>query len=649
MRRAAVAFAVAAACVALLSAQQEPPPVFRVEVDAIEIDAFVTDAQGTPVTDLAIDDFELLEDGVPQTIASLSLVTVPIERVERPLIFPTPIEPDVFTNQGPEGRLYVFALDEVEGAMALRTRHFMRRFVEQHFAANDVAAVVWMGRGLSRNTQDFTSNRRLLLDAIDRFEGGFGGFESVNARGMSRTPTAVDPLSQARAFRALAESMAKLQGRRKTLVWVTEAIGDAYEVLDYTGGVRSLAFDEFHAAMTAATRGNVSVYPINPRGLDPEGTGMEFLDQMMNFRALAEATGGRALTNSNTFDVFFERLVRENSTYYVLGFTSSNDRRDGRYRRLQVRVKRPGLDVRARDGYVAPLRRTTPEPRADAGLNALIPNVARAISNPVVTRGVPMAVFAAPYKSGRRGQASVAIVVEMDVERLGLVTRGDTVAGEIQVASVAINAAGRIFDGQRHRLELALKPDTWTIAREHGFRVLTGATLPPGRYQLRIAAGGVGGRAAGSVMYDLEIPDFTKDPLVMSGVSLASDSTGRAVTSAPDAPLRDLLPLPPTAAREFDRGDTLMLYAEVYQNRRGRVPNAVTLTAELRDDAGRVLQTVSEERSSKELAGQAGGYGFRASLPLTDAAPGIYVVHVAARANIGDQPSVTRDIQIRVK
>lgn len=646
-RRAAAACALAAACVALLPAQQDAP-VFRVEVNAIEIDAFVTDRQGNPVTDLTMDDFELLEDGVPQTIASLSLVNIPIERVERPPFSPTAIEPDVHTNMGAEGRLYVFALDEVEGAMALRTRHFMRRFVEQHFAANDVAAVVWMGRGLSGNTQDFTSNRRLLLDAIDRFEGGFGGFESVNARGMSRTPTAVDPLSQARAFRALAESMAKLQGRRKTLVWVTEAIGDAYEVLDYTGGVRSLVFDEFHAAMTAATRGSVSVYPINPRGLDPEGTGLAFLEQMMNFRALAEATGGRALTNSNSFDVFFERLVRENSTYYVLGFTSSNDRRDGRYRRLQVRVNRPGLDVRARDGYVAPLRRTTPESNAESALTALIPNVARAISNPVVTRGVPMAVFAAPYKSGRRGEASVTIVVEMDVERLGLMTRGGTVAGEIQVASAAIDAAGRIFDGQHHRLELALEPETWTNARENGFRVLSVVTLPAGRYQLRVAAGGVSGRDAGSVMYDLEVPDFTKGPLVMSGVSLTSDSTGRAVTSAPDAPLRDLLPSPPTAARVFDRGDTLTLYAEVYQNRRERSPNTVTLTAELRDDAGRPLQTVSEERRSTELAGQTGGYGFRAELPL-DVEPGIYVIHVEARASIRNQPTVSRDVQIRVE
>ena len=75
-RRAASALVVTAAFVALARAQQEPPPVFRVEVDAIEIDALVTDAEGNPVTDLTIDDFELLEDGAPQTITTLSLVNI---------------------------------------------------------------------------------------------------------------------------------------------------------------------------------------------------------------------------------------------------------------------------------------------------------------------------------------------------------------------------------------------------------------------------------------------------------------------------------------------------------------------------------------------------------------------------------------------
>ena len=645
----ALALSVALVSAALVRAQQDLPPVFRARVEAVEIDAFVTDAKGNPVTDLTLDDFELLEDGMPQAITSVSMIDIPIERAERSAISPTAIEPDVFSNHGPEGRLYVFALDEVEPAMALRTRHFMRRFVEQYLAANDVAAVVWMGRGLSSNTQDFTSNRRLLLNAIDRFQGGFPDVSrrfDPDARGLSRTAVESDPLSQARAFRALAEFMAKLHGRRKTLLWITETIGDAYEVLDYSGGVRSLVFDAFHAAMTAATRGNVSVYPINPRGLDPEGTGAEFLDQMANFRALAEATGGRALTNSNSFDQFFERIVRENSSYYMLGFAPTNEKRDGRYRRIQVRVKRPGLVVRARDGYVAPLRAPATPIRARDGSGGLVASVAEAISLPVVNRAVPMTVFAAPFKGDGRN-ARVAVAIELDPERLGLVRRGDTMAGDIQVALTAISAAGKVIPAQHFKLALALTSDAYDRARTQGLRVLSELGLAPGRYQLRVAAGNVNG-PAGAVMHDLDVPDFSKGPLVMSGIALSSDRTSGVVTSSPRDPLRGLLPAPPTTVREFPAGDRLTLYSELYENSRGPAAHTVTVKAVLRTDDGRVLQAIEENRSSKDADGRSGSYRFATQIPL-NVPPGFYAIRIEARANVTGAPTVSRDIQIRVK
>jgi VWFA-related protein len=649
MNRASLALAVALASATLAGAQGELPPVFRARVEAVEIDAFVTDAKGNPVTNLTVDDFELLEDGVPQTITAVSMIDIPIERADSAVVSPAAIEPDVFTNHGPEGRLYVFALDEVEPAMALRTRHFMRRFVEQHLAANDVAAVVWMGRGSSSNTQDFTSNRRLLLNAIDRFQGGFPEPPcfiptGCERRALDRTAMEFDPLSQARAFRALAEFMAKLHGRRKTLIWVTERIGDAYEVLDYAGGTRSMVFDEFHAAMTAATRGNVSIYPINPRGLDPEGTGTDFLDQMTSFRALAEATGGRALTNSNSFDQFFERIVRENSSYYVLGFTSTNEKRDGRYRRIQVRVKRPGLVIRARDGYVAPLR-AAPAARPNR-LGGLVTPVAEVLGLPVISRAVPMAVFAAPFKGDGRN-AKVAVTIELDPEHLGLMRRGDTMAGEIQVAMTAVSAAGKIMPTQHQRVAMALGPDIYETARTQGLRVLSELALPAGRYQLRVAAGNVNGQA-GAVMHDLEVPDFTKGPLVMSGIAVTSDRTSKAVSAFPREPLRGILPAPPTAAREFPVGAHLTLYSEVYENSRSRGAHTVTMKALLRSSEGRLRHAVEEELSSREVQGRSGSYRLTAGIPL-DVEPGLYVIHVEARGNGDGSTTVSRDVQIRVK
>ena len=651
-----------------LRAQQpqppEPPPIFRVQVDAIELDAFVTDAQGNPVTDLTIDDFELFEDGRRQTIASLSQVNIPIERVERPLFSPREIEPDVHTNSGPEGRLYVIALDEVRPDLALRTRHFLRRFIEQHFAANDVAALVYVGRGRASDAQDFTSSRRLLLNAIDKFGGGFPS-DPVPASGIDLPAPGQSVNSEAegltrarmRALRDLTEFMAAVRGRRKTMIYVTEQLGDVYSVLDYNGGARSIAFDDLHAAMTAATRGNVSIYPIDPRGLSPEGglgdaevapaaPGASGLQRAQELRVLAEATGGFALVNSNSFDQAFTRIVRENSAYYVLGYTSTNDRRDGRFRKLEVRVRRPGLVVRARNGYVAPLRAPASAPAVARDSAALPRPVVESLASPLEISGVPMRVFAAAYKGPER-QANVVMAIELDANALDLVAQDGAFVADVAVATTAVAAGGKVHPGQRYQAKLRLRPETYESAKAAGVRVLSEMQLPPGRYQLRVAGGTTSGRA-GSVLYDLDVADFAREPLMMSGVSLSSTAV-QPVTVSRDEPLRGLLPGPITAARDFRPGDTISLYTEVYENARNAAAHTVDLRVDLRTDDGRVISTTKEERSSKELGGRSGGYGFVVQLPLRDVDTGIYVIHVEAQVNMGARPTVARDIQIRVR
>ena len=91
----------------------QPPVTFRVEVNYVEVDAFVTDAAGNAVTNLTDGDFEVFEDGKPQKVSSFSLVNIPIERAERPLFAGQPIEPDVQTNEHLEGRIYLIVLDDV--------------------------------------------------------------------------------------------------------------------------------------------------------------------------------------------------------------------------------------------------------------------------------------------------------------------------------------------------------------------------------------------------------------------------------------------------------------------------------------------------------------------------------------------------------
>ena len=101
---------------------QQPPITFRAEVNYVEVDARVLDAQGKFVTDLKPDDFQVFEDGKPQKVTAFSLVNIPVERAERPLFAAKPIEPDVRNNlQGADGRIYLIVLDDLH-TNALRSQ-----------------------------------------------------------------------------------------------------------------------------------------------------------------------------------------------------------------------------------------------------------------------------------------------------------------------------------------------------------------------------------------------------------------------------------------------------------------------------------------------------------------------------------------------
>jgi hypothetical protein len=111
-------------------------------------------------------------------------------------------------------------------------------------------------------------------------------------------------------------------------------------------------------------------------------------------------------------------------------------------------------------------------------------------------------------------------------------------------------------------------------------------------------------------------------------------------------PLGDFLPGPATAAREFEAGDTLMFFAEFYENGQNN-PHKIDLKAELRADGGRVVLSAIEERDSSEVRG-GGGYGFAGRLPLSDLTPGLYVLHIEGKSRVGNI-TASRDIQVRIK
>ena len=219
--------------------------------------------------------------------------------------------------------------------------------------------------------------------------------------------------------------------------------------------------------------------------------------------------------------------------------------------------------------------------------------------------------------------------------------------GVVELQYMAVDVRGKIRGGDTNRLTLNLRPDTRARVEEAGLRFLNRMELPPGRYQVRVAGHDTVGGAAGSVVYDLEVPDFYKVPISVSGVVLTSLASPQGATAKMDDQLKDVLPAPPIGERTFRKGDELALFAEVYDNTSDK-PHAVDIATTVIADDGKVQFTSAEERASSELQGQRGGYGYVARIPLSDLQPGLYVLVVEARSRAGNGAASRREVQFRV-
>ena len=698
MRIQLLAVVCAGLCFVDTSAQEgqapprQPGVTFKTEVNYVDVDMIVTDEQGNFVKDLTKEEIEVFEDGKPQNVEILSLVDLPVEdakqRSEEVLFAGRRVVNDVRTNaRADDGRLYVLLLDDLDTSTfrANALKRTARQFIEQHLNPNDVAAVLYTS-GRPDAQQDFTSERPLLLAAVDKFIGrkfrsytlekvdnyfyqldqlkaqaSATGYDqaAANAGPMAGTNTgsqsygystnpSINPLTRGdgypdmtgdsedlqrgaralgvlRSLRNLAEFMGTVHGRRKALLLFSEGIdyptNDIFGAHEATNVVRAM-----RDAITAAARGNVSFYGVDPRGLvgmSPEAVGElvlaapvsdpaaggatlpSFLAEMRvsqdSLQSLSDETGGFASIGANDQVGFFERVVRANSTYYMLGYYSPTHPSDGRFHKIEVRVKRPGTKVSARRGYAAPRGGKTPEERADDERRQMLRAAARggadttsadlraSLNGPMQQQaGVTMAVQAVPFRNTAK-EASVALTIEMDSSRFHFEpTKDGTVfADRIELSYFSLNQEGKPLLGMRHELDLALMPDTYRRVQQVGLRMNPRIAVAPGRYQLRIGVRERGQGSLGTVFYDLQVPDFTKERLSMSGMLVTTGTARLVPTVLADTQVRaDLLPGPATSRRTFAEGDEVTLYLEVYENL--RTPNRdVAVTTRLVGEDGR--------------------------------------------------------------
>ena len=333
-------------------------------------------------------------------------------------------------------------------------------------------------------------------------------------------------------------------------------------------------------------------------------------------RYLAEESGGFAVVNTNNLSAGFERVARENSSYYLLGYYSTNNTADGKARRNEIKVARPGVRAVHRASYLAPPARadirvgttaaSTPAKSMNEQLQALA-------NNPLPVSAMPLRVAAAPFASPA-GTSLVSVVVEIPSDTLKPADEGGTPVSRVRLSIGFYDRKGRSVGGEDPTIDVSRVPG-------ETFRYASSIPVPPGVYRLWVGAVETRSRVSGSVMTDIEVPDFNRPMLSLSGITV---SIGEAAL----------------ARRDFSANDELSLCGELYDRRRRNGPVVATVTVS--SDAGRaVYQT--------PFAPARPPFGHCARIPLTQLSAGLYLASVEAASATPERVSVTRTIAFRLR
>jgi VWFA-related protein len=625
--------------------QRQQPPVFRSGVELVHLDVSVLDQARRPVRGLAPADFTVLENGQPQNVAVFSAVDIP--DVEAPKVpWVRDIAPDVKSNQDVrERRLFLILMDDAAiqaDPYALNNVKSIARGVIDRLHPSDLAAVVFMRD--NKHSQDFTSDRARLLAAIDRFAVGF--------RDMGGSNTLYFHMSVDVVRRAV-EVLKSLPDRRKAMVYIGQGVPvdlatAAAPVLvqglsdgkpsnvSVRGEMANLSY-MMSLAFRDAARANVNVYTFDACGLRVEKLLTTVIEptcipslEVDYIENVAAATGGRAVVNTGDFEPGLNQLFIENGSYYLLGYQSTNPAHDGKTRRIEVRVNRPGVTVRARNGYEAD-RPNDAKRKAELAAQPL----GTALAGVLPKGDLPMQLTAAPFAIPGKKEALVAVMLGVQQPVRESAAR---VVEKVDLQVNAYDTNGRFHGGTRLRADVTVRGGASGLA---DYEVLARLNLKPGRYQLRTAASVGSLTTSGSLYYDVDIPDFSEAPLSLSGLVMTS-SPARQI--APADALKNVIPVVPTSQRVFPQGTQASAFVRVYQG--GKKPMTdVPFWIELRNQDDHV---VLERRD--DVRADAFGAGTRAAdinvaLPIPRLARGSYLLTVA----VGAKAEVRRFVRFEVR
>lgn len=652
-----------------LPAQQDSTQgeyLFHAQSDLVLVNVTVKDKNGNFVKNLKPEDFTVLEDNKLQKIISFdientdALPTLEVAQT-KPLQEQTaePAKPAAApplasaAEEFKDHRLIVlfFDLSAMEPDEIDRAITSAAHYVDTQMMPADLVAIVSLGNSLEVN-QDFTADRELLKKQILAFNTGSGqGFEEGSTGSTEGTPdtgqsftvddTEYNIFSTDRrleAIRSVAERLAHVQ-QKKSLIYFSSG-------MDRTGIENE---SELRAATNAAVRANLALYTMDMRGLQALVAGGEaqnaslrgvsaYSGQSMlnalnsNFTTqetlvtLASDTGGKAFLDSNDFSKVFKSVQDDTSMYYLLGYHSTNPARDGRYRRIAVKLNIPGMKVDYRRGYYAPAdyQHSTKDDKER--------QLEEQLASELPSTDLPVYLGASFFRLDAT-KCSVPISLVVPGSQIPFMRSSDRDKATLDVIGLITDKDGRPITTIRDTVKLAV--DAANEVKKKNVQYDSVLTLSPGKYHLKFVLRENQTGRMGSFESDLNVPDFRNEPFKMSSIVLASRLQPAKKSSTPDPLVHDGQEIVPNVTHVFSTTQHLLLYYEVYDPAKATAADAAAHSGDIHlltnvdffRGKTKVFESSLVELNELNARDRKAGV-FQLDLPLTSLKPGYYTCQV---------------------
>lgn len=660
------------AAVAQTARSPEAPPNFPAQVEQVTVDVVVTDRKGEPVTGLKKEDIEVYENGAPQTIVSFDAIEVAAAPAEKPAP-----RPRVSTNTSQErrrpGRTFVIFFDDIHltPSTAQRAKAAVADFLRTEAREGDRVTLVAAGGGAWWSTR-MAAGRDEMIDLVKRLQGRslpdtgrdrMSDYEAMRihvfrdemvmnrvqrrfeAAGLMTStqqsqhvtgPRAVeDPVVTGRAteiyFGVAARNRITLEALERSLQALAGVEGRKSLILVSDGFIYDPQVDLFRKLVDASRRANTAIYFVNSRGLEglpiamtaelsaplpPEDIGSAFAESFEateGSESVAADSGGFTVRNTNDLTSGFKRIADETRVYYLIGYNPTNAARDGRFRKIQVKVRHgKGIQIRARKGYYAPS-----PPRTALSPKPGDPVFQHALDSPYEVDDIPLRMtHFVREETPLLGRAHVLVAVEVDIRNLGFEEQDGRSTGALEFLLVTANRDTGEFFRHDQQVELKLPPATRERITRSWLPIVREFELGTGRYQAKIVVRDKATRRIGTVVHDFEVPDLGQFRVTTPVLSDVRGNTEEGGTG-------DQLAV--VAQRDFPQGASLFCQLEVYGATRleaSRMPR-VSMGYEVRRSDGTIY---TQDRASIINPTPAGALSRMIGFSLEDAAPGDYEI-----------------------